>query len=119
VCFAVVSELIVTPVDRIKAKDTTELGRLTNLDRDPAASLLCEHWDGEDWSRLWWVRAHLVRRSRHDMSEVSLQECDAALRRKYAQYRDAEFVELITFEVRNLIGWSAVGPQLGRTDPLM
>jgi hypothetical protein len=119
VCFATVSELIATPIDRVKPKDTTELGRLRNLDREPTATLLCEHWDRDDWSRLWWVRAHLVRRSRHDLSDALLQECDAALRRKYPQYRDAEFAELVLFEVRTLTGWSAAGPQLVRTDPLI
>ena len=62
VCFAVVTRLIVTPIDRVKPKCTTELGRLQNLDRDATATLLCEQWDPDDWSRLWWVRVHLVRR---------------------------------------------------------
>ncbi len=56
VCFSVVCGTVVTPVDRVKAKETTELGRLRNLDHDAAATLLCEHWDPGDWSRLWWVR---------------------------------------------------------------
>ena len=30
-----------------------------NLAADPRASLLVEHWDAGDWSRLWWVRADL------------------------------------------------------------
>ena len=31
----------------------------------------------------------------------------SALREKYAQYREAEFVELVVFDVVSLIGWAA------------
>ncbi len=67
VCFAVVLRSIVTPIDRVKPKETTELGRLKNLQRNANATLLCDHWDLSEWSRLWWVRAHLVHRSGHDV----------------------------------------------------
>ena len=118
-CFAVVSKLIVTPIDRVKPKDTLELGRLKNLDRDATATLLCDYWDPHDWSRLWWVRAHLVRRSGHEVSDPMLAECERALREKYVQYRDTDFAELILFDVKTLVGWSAAGAQLDETDPLM
>ncbi len=121
VCFAIVDTLIVTPIDRVKPKDTVELGRLKNLDRDATATLLCDHWSLHDWSQLWWVRAHLGRRSPHDMEDAVLAECDAALRRKYVQYRNTEFAELVVFDVRALVGWSAAGgtQPVGETDPLM
>jgi PPOX class probable F420-dependent enzyme len=109
VCFAVVSKVIATPVDRVKPKETTELGRLKNLERDASASLLCDHWDRDDWSQLWWVRAQLVRRSPHDVSPSLLEECDAALRGKYHQYRDADFADVIVLNVKSLTGWSAAG----------
>jgi hypothetical protein len=119
VCFAVVSQVLVTPVDRVKPKTTTDLGRLKNLDRDAAATLLCEHWDRHDWSRLWWVRAHLVRRTAHDVSGSLLEEGESALRDKYTQYRGTDFAQLVVFDVTSLIGWGAIGPQAGATDPLM
>jgi PPOX class probable F420-dependent enzyme len=109
VCFAVVSKVIATPVDRVKPKETTELARLKNLERDASASLLCDQWDRDDWSGLWWVRAQLVRRSPHDVSRSLLEECDAALRGKYHQYRDADFADVIVFNVKSLTGWSAAG----------
>ena len=93
-----------------------------NLDRDANATLLCDHWDLHDWSQLWWVRAHLVRRSGHDVSTTLMEECERGLRGKYVQYRDTEFAELILFDVKTLVGWSAAGPQPGEredTDPLM
>jgi PPOX class probable F420-dependent enzyme len=111
VCFAAVGKLIATPVDTVKPKRTTELGRLINLERDASATLLCDRWDRDDWSRLWWVRAHLVKRSAHDVSSAVLEECDAALKGKYAQYRDAEFADVIVFTVKSMVGWTATEPE--------
>jgi hypothetical protein len=120
VCFAVVSKVIVTPIDRVKPKTTTDLSRLRNLGRDAAATLLSEHWNRQDWSELWWVRARLTRRSGHDASDSLLEECEGALRNKYAQYRDSDFAELVLFDVKSLLGWAAAGgTQAGETDPLM
>jgi hypothetical protein len=107
VCFAAVGKVVATPIDTVKPKRTTELGRLGNLDRDASATLLCDHWDRYDWSQLWWVRAQVVRRSAHDVSNALLDECDIALRGKYAQYRDTSFADMIVFNVTSLIGWSA------------
>ncbi len=122
VCFTVVSKVIVTPIDRVKPKSTTDLGRLKNLERDATATLLCEQWDRQDWSQLWWVRVHLARRSGHEVSGPLLDECAEALREKYAQYRDAGFAELVLFDVTSLLGWAAseaAEPQADSIDPLM
>lgn len=119
VCFAVVSRVLVTPVDRVKPKTTTDLGRLKNLDRDASATFLCEQWDRDDWSQLWWVRAHLVRRPGQNLSGSLLEECDRVLRDKYTQYRETAFAQLVLFDVTSLIGWGASGPQPGATNPLM
>ena len=113
VCFVVVGKVVATPIDTIKPKRTTELGRLSNLERDASATLLCDHWDRYDWSELWWVRAQLVRRSAHDVRNALLEECDAALREKYAQYRDTSFTDLVVFNVTSLIGWSAADRSQG------
>ena len=122
VCFAVVSKVIVTPVDRVKPKSTTDLVRLKNLERDAAATLLCEQWNLHDWSQLWWVRVHLARKSGHDVSAPLLDECEGSLRAKYAQYRDADFAKLVLFDATSLLGWAAgdaAVPQAEETDPLM
>jgi hypothetical protein len=106
-CFAVVSERIVTPIDRIKPKATTDLGRLRNLDRNGTATLICDEWNGRDWSQLWWVRARLIRRTTGYDTGGSVEADERALREKYVQYREAEFVELVVFDVVSLIGWAA------------
>lgn len=109
VCYAVVSERIITPIDRIKPKTTTDLGRLRNLDRNGTATLLCDEWNGSDWSQLWWVRARLARRDGGDDTKASVNAYERALREKYVQYRETEFVELLVFDVVSLIGWTAAG----------
>jgi hypothetical protein len=111
ICYVVVSERIVTPIDRIKPKTTTQLGRLKNLDRNGTATLLCDEWHRSDWSQLWWVRARLTRRVGSDNLETSFETYERALREKYVQYRDTEFVELVAFDVVSLIGWAAAQPE--------
>jgi PPOX class probable F420-dependent enzyme len=39
-----------------KPKRHTALRRLANLDANPRASILVDHYD-DDWDTLWWVRA--------------------------------------------------------------
>jgi len=107
VCFAVSGKLIATPIDRVKPKDTFDLGRLKNLDKEVRATLLCDHWSRHDWSQLWWVRAHVERRSEHDVGDKIRSACEDALREKYEQYRGTDFEELIVFNVKTLVGWSA------------
>jgi hypothetical protein len=107
VCFAVVGKVIASPIDTVKAKDTTELGRLKNLDADATATLLCEQWVRHDWSRLWWVKVQLGRRSGHDLSATLREGCEAELRRKYFQYRGTEFADLLVFTVKSVSGWAA------------
>jgi hypothetical protein len=104
VCFAIVDQLLVVPIDRVKPKASADLRRARDLDRDPRAMLLCELWDPDDWSRLWWVRA-LLRSA--DADEAATRRLEAALRQKYPQYRDAEFERLLVFAIEEVTGWSA------------
>jgi hypothetical protein len=118
VCFSVVDDAIASPIDTVKPKETTDLHRLADLERNPVATLLCEHWDGADWSRLWWVRAQLHLLGEDRTSVAFRRECEAALRTKYEQYRKAEFAHMLVFDVTSLTGWragesvvSAAGPE--------
>ena len=106
-CFAVVGKVIASPVDMVKPKDTTELGRVKNLDRQATATLLCERWSRHDWSRLWWVRAHLVCKAGRDVQASLLEECETALRERYYQYRGVNFDGHLVFDVTSLTGWAA------------
>ena len=98
VCFVVVGKVIASPIDTVKAKDTTELGRLKNLEatRRPrcCASSGCATTgrgcggSGPSWSV---VRATTSRR--HCATSAK-----TALRHKYFQYRGTEFADLLVFE---------------------
>ena len=106
-CLAVVGARIATPIDRVKPKATTDLARRTNLVGDARATLLCEHWDQRDWSRLWWVRARLfyVPEIAHDAD--NMDQYEAALKAKYPQYNATEFAAILVFDVADVVGWSA------------
>ena len=43
----------------MKPKLAGQTQREHNLEADPRAELLVEHWDRDEWSRLWRVRAEL------------------------------------------------------------
>ena len=103
-CFAIEGDRVAIPIDSVKPKGSTALGRIRNLERDPRATLLVEHWDPADWSRLWWVRLLLVRTAEPPERVASLER---ALRDRYPQYASAPFVEILTFRIENLGGWSA------------
>jgi PPOX class probable F420-dependent enzyme len=104
VCFAIVGEALAVPVDSVKPKRSTALGRIRNLERDPRATLLIEHWDPVDWSRLWWVRLALVHR---DMPGTVVDPLEHGLRDRYPQYAGEAFDALLTFEIESIGGWSA------------
>jgi hypothetical protein len=113
VCFAVDGELLAVPVDRVKPKRTVELQRIRNLEGDGRAALLCDHWDGDDWSRLWWVRASLAV---IDAGPAETSALEDGLRAKYLPYRQTEFASLVVFRIEELIGWSAAGEPHPPTD---
>lgn len=107
VCFAVVGDHVVVPVDRVKPKSSTALRRTDNLEADPRATLLADHWDRHDWQQLWWVRADLVRRT--EVDDDTRAALERALRDRYPQYRTTTFADLLVFEVVGLTGWAAAG----------
>lgn len=105
VCFGIVGEWVAVPIDSVKPKGSTALGRVRNLEHDPRATLLAEHWDREDWSRLWWVRLSLRRSVPPDDILGALVQ---SLRDRYPQYGDAPFTDVLTFRIEHVAGWSAV-----------
>jgi PPOX class probable F420-dependent enzyme len=103
-CFAIVEDWLVIPIDAIKPKGSTALGRVRNLERDPRATFLLEHWDRSDWTRLWWVRLSLVRA---EPAPDLAARLEAALRSRYPQYATATFVSLLAFRLERVAGWEA------------
>jgi hypothetical protein len=78
------------------------------------ASVLADHY-GEDWSELWWARADGDARAVSDSAERAAAV--AALRAKYAQYRDHGLGDaVLALDVSSWTGWAARGtsPAPGR-----
>ena len=95
------------PIDNVKPKTSTRLQRERNLEHDPRATLLAQGWDPADWSKLWWVRAHL-----HWVTAPSAElteELSASLAAKYPQYADRPFADVLVFRTVEITGWSAAG----------
>ena len=93
------------PVDLVKPKASTRLQRERNLEADPRATLLVEHWDSDDWSRLWWVRAEL--RWQGDAAAVRSADLAARLAGRYPQYHDQPFARVLVLRIVGITGWSA------------
>jgi PPOX class probable F420-dependent enzyme len=93
------------PVDRVKPKASSRLQRERNLEADPRAALLVEHWDRGDWSRLWWVRAEL--RWQGDADPAREAELAARLARAYPQYREQPFTRVLVLRIVGVAGWAA------------
>jgi PPOX class probable F420-dependent enzyme len=55
IVFALADETIYHGVDA-KPKRHNDLRRLSNLDANPYASVLVDHYE-DDWDALWWIRA--------------------------------------------------------------
>ena len=103
-CYAIAGDRLAIPIDSVKPKGSTALGRVRNLERDPRATLLVEQWDPEDWSRLWWVQVLLVRT---EEPAGVVADLERGLRDRYPQYRDGPFVDILTFRIEKIGGWEA------------
>jgi len=105
IAFAVAGETIYSAVDA-KPKRTRALRRLANVRENAAVSLLVDHWDEEDWERLWWVRADGVGR----VLDADAPEANRALgllRERYPRQREAG--EVLAVDVGRWSGWSGSG----------
>lgn len=106
------------PVDQVKPKASLRLQRERNLEADPRATLLAEHWDRGDWSRLWWVRAELRWQGGHAAGPAALASRTAALAdraaslaallaERYPQYQDQPFARVLVLRIVGVTGWAA------------
>ena len=103
VVFAMAHDQLVIPIDTVKRKKGTALRRVTNLERDPRASILVDG-RSEDWHRLWWVRADLTYVGHTGVDDVVM----AALAAKYDAYAAPGSVDsVLRLSIGQLVGWSA------------
>jgi PPOX class probable F420-dependent enzyme len=105
VVFALAGDCVYSVVDA-KPKRTTVLRRLRNVRENPAVALLVDHYDDEDWERLWWVRADGQGRVL-DPGEGEARRAVALLRQRYPQQRSVGSV--LAIDVERWTGWIATG----------
>ena len=88
ICFIVAGGVLWSPLDEKpkRSSDPRTLRRVRDLVRDPRAAILVHRWD-EDWSKLAFVELRVVGRL-VDPGGEGHADAVAALRRKYAQYRE-------------------------------
>jgi PPOX class probable F420-dependent enzyme len=108
IVFALEADIISTAVDH-KAKTTTRLVRLANVERDPRVAVLADHYE-DDWDRLWWVRADGSAALLH--SGANYEEALDRLAERYSQYRSRRPPgPVIEVTVDRWTGWQATRPQ--------
>lgn len=90
------------PVDHVKPKASLRLQRERNLEADARSTLLVEHWDADDWSKLWWVRAELRWSDADRAADLALR-----LAARYRQYADQPFARVLVLRMVAITGWAA------------
>ncbi len=104
IVFAADGDLVFSAVDG-KPKSSRRLKRLRNIEANPRASLLVDHYN-EAWEHLWWVRADGI--ARIDESGPGRDRAIELLRAKYAQYAGMpdSFGDVIVITVDRWLSWS-------------
>ncbi len=109
ICFAVLDRTLYSVVDRKpKRSAPSELRRMRNIRANARAAVVADHYD-EDWSKLGWVlargRARLIESGDEHARAV------AALRTKYAQYREMRLDDrpVIAIAVEHVTAWGSLG----------
>lgn len=104
VVFALRGDVVYTAVDA-KPKTTRRLARIANIENNPHASVLVDHY-AQDWARLWWVRVDGLATVHHDGTIMQIA-CDL-LRAKYRQYQSVALDgPVIAVTVRRWSSWHA------------
>ena len=85
IVFALVDETLYSAVDA-KPKRSRTLRRIENARERPDVTVLVDHYDDADWTRLWWVRIRGLARVLEGGGEAAA--AIEALTAKYPQYRD-------------------------------
>ncbi len=103
VCFALVGGDVAIAIDE-KPKQGVTLARVRNIERDPRATLLVDHYE-DQWEQLAWLRlegdAGVLERG------DEWPEALDALRRRYPRYRAMALEELPLIRLRptRVVGW--------------
>ena len=107
--FALEHDTIYSTVDD-KPKRSTRLRRVANIERDPRATVLADHYQ-DAWEHLWWVRVDGLGRVVSDDAEAA--RARELLGDKYDQYEDLSDQTVIAIDAQRWTGWSFSPPSDG------
>jgi PPOX class probable F420-dependent enzyme len=104
--FVLDGDTIYSAIDQ-KPKTTRRLQRLRNIERNPNAAVLADHYE-DDWTAAWWVRARggarVIVRGDEEFSRAR-----RLLAAKYEQYRDDPPIgPVIAIDIEDWRGWAHV-----------
>jgi PPOX class probable F420-dependent enzyme len=106
ICFTLIDDTLYVAIDeKPKTGELRRLRRLQNIAENPRVAVLADVYDDADWSRLGFV---LVRGSARILSQGEEHaRAVAALRSKYAQYRDMALEErpMIAADIDSVTTW--------------
>ena len=80
IVFVVAGQTVYSAVDA-KPKRHLALQRLANVASNPAVSVLVDHYDDDDWTALWWVRADGIGRILAPADPEAVQAVDLLMGR--------------------------------------
>jgi PPOX class probable F420-dependent enzyme len=70
--------------------------------------VLADHYEDDDWSALWWVRADGRARVLEDTTAPEAVRALELLRERYAQYREhPPQGPVVALDVERITGWAA------------
>jgi PPOX class probable F420-dependent enzyme len=104
IVFALDGDTLYFAVDA-KPKTTANLKRLRNITANPAVSILVDHYDNDDWTKLWWVRADGSARIVDDDGEAD--RAIELLASRYPQHRQTRPPgPVVAVAIERVTGWS-------------
>ena len=102
--FALAGRTLYWAVDQ-KPKRSRELKRLANIEANPNVDVVVDHYE-EDWTRVWWVRAHGTARILPAGDESAL--ATRLLGEKYPQHAaDPPGGPAVAIDIARISGWEA------------
>jgi PPOX class probable F420-dependent enzyme len=105
IVFALAGDTLYSAVDA-KPKRSQRLRRIENVRARPAATVIVDEYDDQDWSALWWVRVRGDARVLDDGEER--ERALELLVAKYEQYRrDRPTGAVLALDVSEWRGWAA------------
>lgn len=110
ICFVVMDDTLYLTIDeKPKRKSRVALKRITNIQENPLAAVVADHYD-EDWRELGWVMVQgraemLASGGEHDRAQ-------AGLRARYRQLAEMriEALPVLAIRIAHVISWGKLSP---------